>query len=71
LPYPSGEHQGRFEAAAPWEEFGQAMSWLVGDCAQRMGEPGARIAIVQFGGDDEAINIGCPLTAAVGTRKQP
>ena len=49
------------------------MSWA-GCSAMRastIGEPSLRIDIVQFGGDDQAVQRCRPLSAAVGTREQP
>ena len=40
---------------------------MVGDAAQDVGEPGARIDAIQLGGDDEGVDGGSPLTTAVGS----
>ena len=47
------------------------MSWMGGDAGEDVGQPGLRIDIVQFGGDDQAIKRRGALSAAIGTREQP
>jgi hypothetical protein len=44
---------------------------MIGDAGQDIGQPGLRIDIVQFGGDDQAIDRRGPLSAAIGTGEQP
>ena len=44
---------------------------MVGDPAQDVGEPGARVDVVQLGGDDERVH-GCGAVAAtIASREQP
>ena len=43
----------------------------VGQPGENIGEPGLRIDVVHFGGDDKGIHGGSPLTAALGTCKEP
>jgi hypothetical protein len=44
---------------------------MVGDAGKHIGKPGARVDVVESGGDDERIH-GCrSLSTAIGTREQP
>ena len=44
---------------------------MIGDPSKDIGEPGARIDIVQLGGDDQRIDVGGPLATAIGACDQP
>ena len=44
---------------------------MLGDAGQDIGQPGLRVDIVHFGGDDQAVHRRGALPAAVGTREQP
>ena len=43
----------------------------VGQPGENIGEPGLRIDVVHFGGDDKGIHGGSPFTAALGPCKEP
>ena len=47
------------------------MGRMPGDAGRDIGQPSLRIDIVQFGGDDQAVDRRGPLSAAIGTREQP
>jgi hypothetical protein len=47
------------------------MGRMPGDAGQDVSQPGLRIDIVQFGGDDQAVDRRCSLSAAIGTGEQP
>jgi hypothetical protein len=49
----------------------QARRRMIGNASQYVGEPGARIDVVEFGGNNERIHCCCPLTAAVAAGKPP
>jgi hypothetical protein len=49
----------------------QARGGVVGDPGQHVGEPGARIGVVEFGRGDERIHGRGALAAAVGPGEQP
>ena len=44
---------------------------MIGNARQHVGEPSARVDIIQLCGDDHRIHRRCPLTAAVRAREQP
>jgi hypothetical protein len=44
---------------------------MLGDASQDIGEPGLRINIVHFGGNDEAVHHRGPLAATIGAAEQP
>ena len=44
---------------------------MLGDASQDIGQPGLRIDVIHLGGDDQAVEGGGPLAAAVGTGEQP
>ena len=44
---------------------------MVGDAGEHVGEPGLRIDVVELGGDDQAVDDGGALAAAVGAGEQP
>jgi hypothetical protein len=44
---------------------------VVGDADEYVGEPGLRIGVVHFAGDDQAIHGRRPLTPAIGSTEQP
>jgi hypothetical protein len=44
---------------------------MLGDPRQDVGQPGLRIDVIQFSGDDQAVHRSRPLSTAVGTREQP
>ena len=44
---------------------------MLGDASQDIGQPGLRIDIGQFGGDDQAMDRRGPLSAAIGPGEQP
>src|SRR3984885_2480554 len=44
---------------------------MLGDASQDIGEPGLRINIVHFGGNDEAVQYRGPLAATIGAAEQP
>ena len=47
------------------------MSWMGGDAGEDVGQPGLRIDTIDLGGDDQAVQRRRPLSAAIGTGKQP
>ena len=49
----------------------QPRGWMPGDAGQDIGQPGLRIDIVQFGGDDQAVDRRGALSPTIGTREQP
>ena len=44
---------------------------MLGDARENIGEPGLRIDVVHLGGDDEAVQDGGALAAAIGTGEEP
>jgi hypothetical protein len=40
---------------------------MLGDPGQDIGQPGLRVDIIQFGGDDQTVHRRRPLSAAIGT----
>ena len=55
----------------PGQEIVEAGSGVIGDAAQRVGEPGLRIDVVEFGGADQRVDGRGTLTATVGAGEQP
>ena len=44
---------------------------MPGDAGQDVSQPSLRIDVVQFSGDDQAVDRRGPLSAAIGTGEQP
>jgi len=55
----------------PRQEFVKLIDRVLGDAGEHVGQPGLRIDIVQFGGDDQAVDRRGALSAAIGTGEQP
>ncbi len=55
----------------PRQQFVDAAGGMSGDAGQHVGQPGLGIDVVEFCGDDEAVEDGGTLAAAVGTGEQP
>lgn len=47
------------------------MGRIGGQSGETVGEPGLRVDILHFGADDQAIENGSALSAAIGTAEQP
>ncbi len=47
------------------------LSGVIGDTAQRVGEPCTRIDVVELCGDDQAVDGGSVFTAAIRSGEQP
>ena len=61
-----------FEAAPiPRQQLVEPLNRMLGDASQDIGEPGLRINIVHFGGNDEAVHHRGALAAAIRTAEQP
>ena len=48
----------------PRQQLVELLSGMAGDAGEHVGEPGLRIDVVQFGGDDQAVEDGGALAAA-------
>jgi hypothetical protein len=55
----------------PWQELVDAIGRVIGDAGQHVGEPGLRIDVVELCGDDQAVEEGGTLAAAIGAGEQP
>ena len=55
----------------PRQQLIDPVGRMPGDAGQDVGQPGLRIDIVQFGGDDQAVDRRGALSAAIGTGEQP
>jgi hypothetical protein len=55
----------------PWQQVIELLHWMFGDIGEDMREPGLRIDIVHFGGDDQAIHDSGALSAAVTACEEP
>ena len=44
---------------------------MLGDAGEDVGEPGLGIDVVELGGDDQAVDDGGTLAAAIGAGEQP
>lgn len=53
----------------PQQQFLEPVCWIGGDPREDVGEPGLRIDVVHFGGDDQAIHGGGARPAAINTFK--
>jgi hypothetical protein len=53
----------------PWQQFLDPVGGMLGDPGQDIGQPGLRVDIVHFGGDDQAVQHCGALSATVGTRE--
>ena len=55
----------------PRQQIVEPVRGMLGDPSQDVGEPGLRIDVVHFGGDDEAVHGRGALSTAVGAGEQP
>ena len=55
----------------PWNQFGDTAVGVIGQAGEHIGEPGARIDVIELAGFDERIDGGGALTAAVGAGEGP
>src|SRR5260370_28256383 len=55
----------------PGQQLVDATGGMSGDAGQHVGQPGLGIDVVELGGDDEAVEEGGTLAAAVGAGEQP
>jgi hypothetical protein len=55
----------------PRQQLVEPRVGMIMDACQDVGEPGARIDVVQLGGDDDAVDGGSPFAATVGSAEQP
>ena len=44
---------------------------MIGDAGEHVGQPGLGIDVVELGGDDQAVEEGGALAAAIGAGEQP
>jgi len=58
-------------APVPWQEFMQARSRMIGDPGEYVGEPGARIDIIEFCCGDQRIHRCCALSPAIAAGEEP
>src|SRR5260370_24982040 len=57
--------------AGSGQQLVDATGGMSGDAGQHVGQPGLGIDVVELGGDDEAVEEGGTLAAAVGAGEQP
>jgi hypothetical protein len=62
---------GHWLLPVPGQQLFEPMRRVIGDAGKNVGEPGLRIDVVHFCGDDVAIHFRRPLPTAVGTGEQP
>ena len=65
---------GRLECCRPpipRQQLVQARCRMIADPVEHIRQPGSRIDIIQFGGDDERIHRCSPFATAIGTSEQP
>ncbi len=58
------------ERQIPWQEFVDAIDWIIGDHAQHMPEVGFRIYPVELDRPKQTIHRRCPTAASIGSKEQ-
>jgi hypothetical protein len=55
----------------PWQQFVQTLNRMIRDAGEHVSEPGARIDVIKFGGDDQRIHRRRPFAASIRSGEQP
>src|SRR4029453_10065512 len=70
-PWSGGVEDSFVGRPVPREQLVEPAGGMLGDAGEDGGQPCLRIDVVELGGDDQAVQEGCALAAAIGAGEQP